>query len=198
MSGPRLVSGIAKGLSAVFNPPFLAACLYTHVILTTSSPGGSPILVWVVSLFFGVILPTGYVIHLVSMKRLTQLFEPDRDARRRPLLFSTASCIVGTALLGILQPAHLIVSLMSTYAILGTILVVVNRFSRVSLHAAGAWLPVAALFCILGKVGLYSIPVALGVSWSRVATGAHTPLQVAVGAVIALCTTWVVLAVAGI
>ena len=147
---------------------------------------------------FAALLPSGYAVFLVSRKRLTQLFEPDRSARVAPLIVSTASCLLGAALLHVLTQESALIGLMMAYTVLGSVMIVLNLFWKVSLHAAGVWLPIAALGYLFGRVGIYFVPVALGVSWARVVMGAHTPLQVAAGGGLALCTTWGVLSLAGV
>ena len=196
MNDVKPADALARCVSTGLNPPAIAGVLFTVIALGSGGVAAFPLSDWLISLTFGSLLPAGYALFLLLQGKISHLYAPDRMSRLNPLGVSTLSCMVGAGILSAGWPSDPFSLMMVAYAVLGSIMCLITIFWKVSLHAAGVWLPVAAAGCLYGTMGLYFIPVALLVSWARIATGAHTVLQVFAGGGVGFVTTWSIVALA--
>lgn len=188
----RVRPGLARGISAVVNPPAVLFVLFVALVWRHGAPPQRTALWLGICLGFGALLPVGYVGVLKHRKRVEGFFVADRALRLRPLLVGSSSCLVGLVLLGGVSAPSDVRALMLCAACNGLLMAAITTRWKVSLHAAGAGGALAVLVFLFGLPGFFPAPAALAVCWARVEAGAHTPAQVAAGAVLAFLATWAV------
>ena len=99
-----------------------------------------------------------------------------------------AMAFVIVSLLG--GPAELGAALLSyTLATLGFVLI--TPVSNLSLHAAGVSGAAVCLVYVFGASGLPAFLLLPAVFWARLARGRHTPVELALGAIVGGGGTWV-------
>ncbi len=181
---------LAAGLSGVINPPIVAAAVFALMICRTDEPVARLGVLLGICLVFGTLLPTMYVGFLLVRRDIDSFFIPQRAARLRPLLVGSGSCLVGLVLLRCVSAPPEVCGLMLCYVVHGVLVGALTFQWKVSLHAVGAWGPLAGLVWLFGPSALFLVPVPLAVSWARVELGAHTPAQVVLGGGMAFFSAW--------
>lgn len=169
---------IAHLLSHLLNPSMLAL-----VIFGVHGWRGDMVAAWVGIGVFS-ILPGVFL--LLRLRRLDQLYPNDRGVRGVLLLQGVVCYGLGLGALyqfgatpwalatGVIFIAH-------TLAIWW-----INRFWKISIHAAGVG---GAICILLASIGLGAWPSVLclpAIVWARLYLGVHTPWQVGAGAVLGL------------
>ena len=186
-SGLRLL--LARTISILVNPPAVAAGLFLALVYGRSDLAGTSHLLAGICLFWGAVLPTGYVWMLTARGRVEGLFIPQYRDRRGPLSFGSASFLLGSVALWWVSAPPALLVLMICYAVNGLALLGLSFRWKVSLHAVGTWGPLAALLYLFGPQALVLSVVPVAVCWARVETGAHTLRQVFAGGALSLGLT---------
>lgn len=182
----------AKGISGVLNPLAVAAGVLVFLICRSGGPTANRGALLAVSLAFGVVLPVAYVGLLVLRRDVRGFFIPDRERRLRPMFVSILSYAVGFGVLKAMSAPRDLETLMLCYAVSGALVVLLTLRWKVSLHAVGAWGPLAALVFLFGPRALLLLPLPIAVSWARVALRAHSTAEVLAGGGVGFGLTWLV------
>ena len=186
-------AGPASWVSVASSPPVLAVLASAIITLYNGGHSGPAaglglLLFWI----FGALVPVGFVAHLKRRGVIRQMFIAEPRLRVRPLGVAGASCLVGTALLISIGASVPMWGMLFWYGLFGLAAALVAPRWHMSLHAAGAWGPLAGLTVSVGVSGLILLPVAIMVSWARIAAGAHTRLQVMAGGLAGAGSAWLV------
>ncbi len=172
---------LALTVSLILQPSLVAASLYVASATVMGEWLGLPL-----ALMFSSFLPLAFT---VSWARLngSPWDLPSRSLRGIPLMFASASNLVGALLTYMLSTARYISAIMVGYGLGGILAYAASRRWKVSIHT----LSVAE--AVVGFHYLASTPLVLlagiatvAVGWARVRLGKHTVHQVVVGAVIGL------------
>ena len=174
-------TGVARLLTNVLNPFFVFTALYVLVTLSEASTALQEILFIGVELA-AVAFVAGYVSLLRRRRRVGGFWIPARAERLAPALVLLAAFAALLAALAFLAaPEALFLATLSMG--LGAAMVAAVTFVwKASAHSAVAGHAAATGLLVLGPLGLIFVPVLPAVLWSRVASGAHTPVQVLAGA----------------
>lgn len=173
-----VIDRVARIVSEVFGPAVLVTVLLTAVGLHTGSWWGVPAAV------FAAGIPMTYVVRGVRRGELTSHHIPEREHRKGPLLFGIVSGVAGLGLLiGFGAPRDVVALLCAGIAGL-LVFALVTRWWKMSIHAGVTAGTVAVLVAVYGAIALVTLPVVPLVCWSRLRLSAHTPAQVAVGALV--------------
>ena len=186
----------ATGASGVLNPLLVAAGVLVYLICRSGNESENQGTLLAVSLAFGVILPIAYIGLLVLRGDVRGFFIPVRERRLRPMLVGIASYSLGFGLLRAVSAPRELETLMLCYAVNGLLVTVLTLRWKVSLHAVGAWGPLAALVFLFGPGALFLVPLPVAVSWARVALGVHSTAEVLAGGVMGFASTWLLFQVA--
>jgi len=179
----------AELVSAATRLPLLAVPLFVAVGLAVAGARG---LLWAllcISLTSGLSL-----LYLVYLARSGAVRDPrsiPRSERVRPLrvvagLHAAAFLVVSVA--G--GPAQLVAVLLS-YALATLIFVLLTPLSNLSLHAAGVSGAAVCLTQVFGAWGLPAFLLLPPVFWARLALARHTPVELALGALVGGGATWI-------
>ena len=134
------------------------------------------------------------LLYLVYLARTGKVGDPrsipraERVGPLRVVAALHAGAFVIVSLLG--GPAELRAALLS-YALATLGFVALTPVSNLSLHAAGVSGAAVCLAHVFGVWGLFAFLLLPTVFWARLALGRHTPVELALGALVGGGATWV-------
>ncbi len=190
---------IAKAISLIFLPPVVA--IVTLAILSLHFSDTTQEAVWaaVIASIFVSIIPVTYIAYLLRHSHLSGGYELTyQQERLRPYLFSAASSGLGNAALWWIGAPAPVVALTSCYGISAILLAVINRYWKISAHAAGAAMGVGAMVVAFGTPALPFAVILPAVCWARVRIHMHSTPQVCAGALFGTLSSFAPFAVFGI
>ena len=178
-----------RWISRLFNPALVAIATFLAISVRIDEPGPGPLKAALIGALFTGVLPTVYVGWLVWKGRVDGFFIKEARSRQVPLVVGALCCIVGLVVLIGMRAHPAFTALAASYAAVGTAAAAIAPRSKVSLHAAGIWGPMAALVWLFGAPGGLALPVAVGVCWARKAENAHSLTEIVAGAALAASLT---------
>ena len=180
MSPP--LTKLATLISAATRLPLLAAPLFLAVGARAAGAQG---LLWgLVCLFLTSGLSLFYLFYLARSGKVRDPRSIPQGERVRPLR-AVAALHVGAFLIATLlgAPAELRAALLS-YAFATLIFAFLTPLTNLSLHAAGVSGAAVCLIYVFGARGLPAILLVPLVCWARTQLGRHTPVELALGALV--------------
>ncbi|AGZ46069.1 hypothetical protein [Actinoplanes friuliensis] len=175
---------LARLASEVFAPAVLVAALMLVVGWHAGDEPGVSRWWGLPGAVFAAGIPLVYVLRNVRRGRLTNHHIPEREDRRKPLLFGLASVAVGLLALIVLGAPRDVIALLAAGGTGLLIFTVVTHWWKMSIHAGVAAGTVTTLVALYGPVALIGVPFALLACWARIRLSAHTPAQVVAGALV--------------
>src|ERR671915_128460 len=188
---PRTVNRLrlAELVSAATRLPVIAVPLFLAVGVEAAGTRG---LLWAVLCIF---LTSGLsLLYLMYLTRSGKVSDPraiprvERVGPLRVVAALHAAAFVIVTLLG--GPAELRAALLS-YALATLGFVLVTPASNLSLHTAGVSGAAVCLAYVFGAWGLPAFALLPPVFWARLTLGRHTPVELALGAVVGGGGTWI-------
>lgn len=146
------------------------------------------IIVTSISILFAAFLPTLLVFIWLKGKRM-DLDIPDRRERTYPLIVVITSYFIGVIALYALNAPEVTTILMFCYFSNTVIILLVNLFWKISMHAVGVAVPTTVLIYAFGPIGSIFALILPVVMWSRVYLKRHTVGQVISGALLGFAFT---------
>ena len=178
-------AGAAQIVTEVLSPAVIVVALPLAVAWSATGHSVPATLGWglLVAVFYSV-LPMVFLIRGARRGRWEGHWVRNRAHRTVPLLVCLASALVGMVVMLLGSAPAAVVAL--AWAMITTLVacLVVNRWWKVSVHAAVAGGAVAMAAFTYGPWLLVLVPLVALVCWSRVVVEYHTVAQVAVGAVL--------------
>jgi membrane-associated phospholipid phosphatase len=184
---------IAELISFVFNPPIVAAPTFL-VLIILQRPENSLFLI-LISVSFGGLIPLAIVYGLSKRGVIPDLWASERETRAIPFSGAVCSYLLGTLVLVAARSPAIITSLMLCYVGNTLIMMLISLKWKISIHATGITGPVTALIYSLGVMAFPFLLLVVPVGWARLKLKAHTPAQVAAGALLTILTTWIQLGI---
>ena len=184
-SSPTEIShDLAVFVSKLFSPPIVAivatVCfsLWSPIGLGLLQPSSSILICFSLFAFFP-FLPVLYFYR----KKVVDL-DISRKELRTPFFVIAAAFYSIAAAVFFVTNTTIMLLLASSYAFVTIILLLVNRFWKVSVHSAGVTGPIFALIFVFGFMALPLALMIVLVSWSRIKLKKHTFTQTFVGSLI--------------
>jgi membrane-associated phospholipid phosphatase len=181
---------LAHVISMVCLPPLLA--IGTIVALTShyvSDPAAAA-RVMIASSFFVAIAPVLYITYLLKRHKINGGVDLVlKEERLRPYLVGAGSCLIGLLVLMRLSAPQSVIVLALCYGLNTLVMAMITLRWKISAHAAGAAMPVTALFAAFGPAALPFAAIIPVVCWARVKAEMHTVAQVCAGALLGLLMT---------
>ena len=173
-----LVSQLAAGISHVFCPPCVATGGMLLAAAAQPSPKGWFCAVTYVAL--AVLVPLLTLFWLMGQGQVADLDVTRRQERHKPFMMALCGATTAWGVLYALEAPLLLVHFAAAHTIvMGTVLVV-TRYWKISVHAAGASGVATLVAALLGAQPVVFLPVLL-VAWSRFYLRRHTLSQVIIG-----------------
>jgi membrane-associated phospholipid phosphatase len=172
----------AGTLTNALNPFFIFTALYALVALSYSGLARG-------LLFLGVELLSaaavaGYVLFMRKRSRVGDFWISARAERLLPALFLLAAFVALLAVLFLLRAPGELFQVALSMGLASAAVALITLLWKASAHCTVAGHAAAAGLLLLGVWGLIFLLVLPIVIWSRIVTGAHTPLQTLAGAAI--------------
>lgn len=135
------------------------------------------IVVTSISIFFSAVLPVAFVLLWVKKKNIT-VDMPKKEDRNYPLLFGIVSYILGTVILYLINAPSLTTMLMFCSFSTSSIVFLINRAWKISVHSTGIGIYATVLTFVFGYFGaIFGLLIPL-VMWSRLYLKKHTISQI--------------------
>lgn len=132
-----------------------------------------------IGMTFLVILPVTPVV-IMSIAGKVDLMVTERERRTPFLMFSSTSYFLGL-LMFLAARCHVGMTIAASYLVVSTSVLILNRFTKVSIHSAGASSSWAVLTLLRSNISLLVLPSLLLIAWSRYRAKAHTFHQILIG-----------------
>ena len=189
---------VAKILSLIGQPPFLSIIPFVAICIAFSDDLTSGIACSAAAVFAAVILP---IINIVFFSKKyhnsDKLDVEKKEDRLFPLIAGVIGYAVGVVLLYFLEAPWMATVLMVCYAIVTFAILLITPFWKISIHSCGVIGPSMGLAVAFWPFGLLYILLLPPIAWSRYVLKKHTPLQLAMGAVVGFILTalifWILL-----
>jgi hypothetical protein len=182
---------LAKGISSVANPLFVAIPFFGFVALSTA-PSLVQGLLWWAIIFLGFTVAMFLFIRRgVKQGRYTDAHVSVRSQRFFPLSFGFVCLVIIFLTLLLLHASRqLLATLTATLAAL-LVALLLTQFARykISFHLIGVTGAVTVCCLLAGPFFLFLSPLILLVGWARWKVEAHSPLQAVCGATLAVLVT---------
>jgi len=179
----------AKFISMVAHPPVIS--IPTFIILNYFLAGPDQFIVpTLISIIFGALIPISTSLILIK-KMNTDLDITDRTKRTMPLILAICSYLIGFLVLLWFGAPAIVSVLMLVYGTNTLIILIINFYWKISIHAMGIAGPTAAFIFAFGLVGVLLGLIIPLVMWSRLKLKKHTLSQVIAGSVLGLLLTWI-------
>lgn len=179
----------AKFISMVAHPPVIS--IPTFIILNYFLAGPDHFIVpTMICIIFGALIPISTSLILIK-KMHTDLDITDRTKRTVPLIFAICSYLLGFLMLLWYGAPAIVSVLMLIYGTNTLLILIINFYWKISIHAMGIAGPTAAFIFTFGPVGIIVGLIIPLVMWSRLKLKKHTPSQVIAGSLLGLLSTWI-------
>ena len=126
----------------------------------------------------------GYVLYMRRRSRVGDFWISARAERLLPALFLLAAFVALLAVLFLLQAPRDLILLTLSMGLASATVALITLLWKASAHCTVAGHAAAAGLLLLGPWGVLFLCILPLVIWSRIVTGAHTPLQALAGTVI--------------
>lgn len=172
---------VAKWVSRLSNPSILAAveCIVVGFILETLAG-------WLWILFVLSLTTLAPVIYIASLSRHGHVTDFDvfiRQQRNKPYIFVGICAAIAISVIIIFNAPWILVFLCIVALIQTLLMFVINRFWKISAHAASSASFSIVAWQLLGPLGLMTFIIVPIIAWSRVKLHRHSIPQVIIGAV---------------
>ena len=179
---------IANTFSVVGQPIFIPIPVFILLATKIDDPGKCALAI-IVSLLFVTVIPT-VVTYYFSLKLGRKDGDiPDRTLRFKPMMLGTASYVIGTGVLYLMDVPKVMTVLMLCYAVVTLAMMIITFYWKISIHSVGVIGPTMALAYAFWPWGLLFALIFPPIVWSRYVLKKHTPAQLAGGAIAGIIIT---------
>ncbi|MCP5062341.1 MAG: hypothetical protein GY936_07760 [Ignavibacteriae bacterium] len=182
---------IAKIISYIFIPPLMNLVIFS--LFANQIEPIQKTLVFVSSIVFGLVLPLVTIIILLKSGNLSNDDATIKEERTVPYLYGIGFSLLGTSLLCFIEASNLSILLWFSYFVNSIILIVINKYWKISAHTMGIAIPLGASFVLSGAWSIIFGIILLLVAWARYELKVHSISQLVVGAFVGFTVTYVLL-----
>jgi len=145
----------------------------------------------ITALICGFILPIAFFVYLLKKKKINDSEARIKEERTFPYLVGIGLLITGLTLMILQNINSFSIVLWGSYLIMNIIIIIVNRFWKISAHASGVGVALGAFTAVDVNLFLPLLLIVLIVSWTRLELKCHTFAQVTAGALLAALTAFI-------
>lgn len=162
-------------IALLFSPTTMALI----AVLAAASMVENLLTFLLIGMVFLVILPVAPVV-IMSLAGRVDLMVMERRKRTPFLTLSSISYLIGLAMFSAVK-CRVGMVIAASYLVVSASVLVVNRFTKVSIHSAGASSSWAVLTLLGSRFSLLVFPSLMLIAWSRYRAKAHTLFQILIG-----------------
>ncbi len=188
MKNKSLNFKLARIVSYLFIPPVMNFLTFLYLSFFQPEPVKLPVIL--ISLAFGVLIP---IVFFVIMRKKGKIDDNDakiKEQRSVPYLFGIFLILIAIVLSVKLNLPTIILSVWIAYLLNSVILLLVNKFWKMSAHALGTAIPVGVALNFSLFASLFFIFILVITSISRIILKVHSPAQVFAGALTGILVTY--------
>jgi len=144
-----------------------------------------------ISFIFGFLLPVLLFFYFRHKKKISNNDATKKEERQFPYLFSTFFAVFAVISLFFIHSDLIIILSYATYVINTVLLIIINKYWKISAHAIGVASPWAIILYTNFSLFPVFILILLVVGWSRIKLKVHSLLQVIAGSIFGFCFTFI-------
>lgn len=188
-----ILDKIAAATSIIFSP-FLVPIATILLIVQRYADTGLEAFLWAaIIILFVSLIPIIFIFILFQLGRVDDLHLAVKEQRISPLFFSMISALIGAGILHFINAPQEIIWAAIAYVVNGVVFTAITPIWKISFHSGvSAGCVTVLIFLIHAKFGWLFLLIPL-IGWARVHRKRHTPLQTAIGALLAVVSTSIVL-----
>lgn len=188
--GKNLSDKVARIISTLFVPPSLTIIMFVLFAFNLESELSKKIFTILVALIFGFTLQIILFVTFRKKGKLVNLDATIKEERTIPFLISVVFYLIGIIILISAKINILSIAFWFCYISNTLIVVLINKYWKISVHSTGASGALAALIFVTGPIGLLFSVLVLLIGWSRIKLKCHNFLQVAAGIIFGFFSTY--------
>ncbi|MHB8578802.1 MAG: phosphatase PAP2 family protein [Ignavibacteriaceae bacterium] len=181
---------LARIISTVFVPPSFSLIFYIFVSFSLEPTFQKSTVMILVALIFGFVAPILLFVFMRKNGKLVDLDASIKEERTIPFLIAELFYLTGLLILILYKINIISIAFWFCYISNTLIIVFINKYWKISVHAMGAAGPTAALVFIFGWIGLSMLIIVALVGWSRIKLRCHSVSQVLAGALFGFTSTY--------
>ncbi len=188
--GKNLSDKVARIISTLFVPPTFTIIIFTFFAFNLENVLSKKIITILVALIFGFSLQIILFLTFRKKGKLVNLDATIKEERTVPFLISVVFYVIGILILIAAKINILSIAFWFCYISNTIIVILINKYWKISVHSTGASGALAALIFVTGPIGLLLGLLVFLVGWSRIKLKCHNFLQVAAGTIFGFFSTY--------
>lgn len=181
---------LARIISTIFVPPSFTLIFFLSFSFSLELTYQKSLVMILVALIFGFVAPIVLFLFLRNKGKLVDIDASVKEERTVPFLIAELFYLAGLFILIFYKINIISIAFWFCYISNTLIIVFINKYWKISVHAMGAAGPAAAIIFIFGWIGLLMFAVVAIVGWSRVKLKCHSISQVFAGALFGFVSTY--------
>ena len=182
---------LALFISIIFNPMIISLGAFGILIFDRPHISENANVIFFSCFIFSNLIPVLTVLILKKTGRISDLDASRKEQRFMPLFLGILYSGAGFLVLSFLNAGNLTQGLMFCYMINTALIMVITRYWKISIHAAGVAAPIVALWVHGAHFPILMSGMMILVGLSRVILKAHSVSQVFAGHLLGLLLTWI-------
>jgi membrane-associated phospholipid phosphatase len=181
---------LARIISILFVPPSFTILVFIYFAFLFESKDDKRLILILTTLTFGFFFHIIVFFYLRSKGKLTDSEASIKEERTLPYIISTIIYLAGFVILLFFQINIISTALWFCYISNTVLIMLINKYWKISAHTMGASGPLASLFFAIGWQTILFFPLILLIGWARIHRKMHTLSQVVAGALVGFSSTF--------
>lgn len=177
----KIIRKTARIISTIFVPPSFTLIIFSFLAFYLETESSKKIILLSVTFTFGFLFHILLFFYLIKKGKIVDHDATIKEERTFPFLIATGFYIAGIFILYFYDINPVSISFWFCYITNTLIVIIINKYWKISIHAFGAAGPLAVIYFLFDNTVFYFIPLALLVGWTRIYLNCHTPMQVLAG-----------------
>lgn len=171
----------ARFISTIFVPPSFNLILFSYFAFKLENTSQKIFSVIAVSFIFGFALNIILFFYLKRKGKITDLDASVQEERTIPFLLSIIFYLTGLSILFSFKVNIIITAFWSCYITTTLLILIINKYWKLSAHVAGVSGPLAAVLFVTPWLSLFFFVILLAIGWARLKLRCHNIYQVIAG-----------------
>lgn len=181
---------IARIISTLFVPPSFTIIIFTLLAFTLETESSKIITLLFTAYFFGFILPILLFVYLRKKGKIADQDALIKEERNFPFFIALLFYSTGLIILVISDINIISIAFWFCYISNTILIMIINRYWKISAHVMGAAGPAAVLLYLFGAESFLFFILIAAIGWARIQLKCHNFDQVLAGAFIGFTSTY--------